>query len=869
MSPMRVGGLASGMDIDELVKKLMMAERVPLDKLQQKKQIYEWQRDAYRDVNKKLQTFDTYIADNLILKSFNTKTASSSNSAYVDATATGSASGTLTIEGVSQLATASRSVGEQVNAIGSTTLGDLFSNSGVTVSENYIEIRAIQKDGTLAAKATKIEFTRDMTVNEFVNKINSSAAGVSAVFENGRLSVTAKNTGDIKAGAEIVVDHGQSVFDAFKMSDSTNLANNGTNAIFQVNGIATERASNSFSISGYNVILKDTFNSTQTIALKYTAAKEELDLANLNLTTKTNQYNSAKSAYYGVGATETPSFSADHNNVYVNAFVNTMSLSQQETYNKFGKDFWKGLSSDEIDFLGQLGTGQTASNIEIAIDNSSLSDDSKNKLKAVKDKLATATNLSETEIQNYQLHASYQSYGGIKFKDFDETARNEMASFSYNSEDSIETIRANIDTHFSNEEVKKVLKSLNKDDLTNLLATDSATLASYQEKALADDLKSKYSALGDNFFKGLTDSEISTISSIDFSQEGAIDSITDANLKSKLQGLNETQIKALDTLTSTNLTNFRSLSEQNTLRSNYMKADSDLKAAETRKDNAQKTLDTATTDAQNAGILNADGTINQTAVGNAPTVNAVQLTSTTNVDDIINKIKDFVNTYNGLIKELNDKTKESKYRDYQPLTSAQREEMEEKEIELWEEKAKSGLLRSDSIIRNGLTSMRSLVYESNPAVSNTKFNTLFSIGITTSSNYNDGGTLEIDENKLRKALEEDPDAVTTLFTNSSGKEKDKILIDGVEKEVDTRGFLQKLRAEMNNVKINIEKKAGRTTMTDNQYSIGKSLRELTDRISSWKDKLENIESRYWKQFTAMEQAINKANTQASLFQPSM
>lgn len=38
----RISGLASGMDIDEIVSKLMKTERVPLDKLTQKKQTLEW-----------------------------------------------------------------------------------------------------------------------------------------------------------------------------------------------------------------------------------------------------------------------------------------------------------------------------------------------------------------------------------------------------------------------------------------------------------------------------------------------------------------------------------------------------------------------------------------------------------------------------------------------------------------------------------------------------------------------------------------------------------------------------------------------------------------------------------------------------------
>jgi flagellar hook-associated protein 2 len=158
----RIGGLASGMDIDSIVKKLMNAERAPLNKLFQKKTTYEWQRDAYRGVNAKLKAFDTYIADNLVLKSISTKTATSSNSNLVSALATGKASGTMSIEGVSQLAEAGRITSGQVNANGSTKMKDLASGT--------IEFRAIQADGTMAKETAKIEITDDMTVNDFVKK---------------------------------------------------------------------------------------------------------------------------------------------------------------------------------------------------------------------------------------------------------------------------------------------------------------------------------------------------------------------------------------------------------------------------------------------------------------------------------------------------------------------------------------------------------------------------------------------------------------------------------------------------------------------------------------------------------------------------
>lgn len=820
----RIGGLASGMDIDSIVKKLMNAEKAPLNKLYQKKQTYEWQRDAYRSVNTKLKTFDTYIADNLVLKSLLSKTAASTNSNLVSATATGSAAGSLSIEGVSQLATAARKVGEQVNAVGSTKMADL----GAT---GTIEFKAIQKNGQLASEATKIEITSDMTVDQFISKVNSSNAGISAVFENGRFSFTAKNTGDVKGDEEIKVTGGVDIFNKLGFADPSKVQNTeGKNAIFTVNGIATERTTNTFLISGYNVTLKETFNGLQTISDKYKAAVEEFKNATDNLATKQANLTTKQSAY---GASDINSYTANHETAYTTAFGNTLSMSQQVQYNKLGSDTWRNLSTDEIDFIKNQSSVQ---GIKDNIDGSTLSDESKAKLKAYSNSALDVLFSNKDQLTDFKTQADYAKYGS-KLKDFDQNAIDALKRFSYNSNDSIDKIHKDIDdnTEFT-QEVKDALKSLSKDDLTNLIATDSATLKTYSEKAQADDLKIKYSQFGDTLIKGL--------------QDGS----------KRVEDLTTEQKEIWNNLTPQKKAEFNALAEQNILRKEYLTADADEKAAVTRLNEATSTQTAAKADASAAGILNPDGSVDETKVNTAPKAQAVTMTSTTNVDDIMTKIKEFVTTYNGFIKDLNDQTKETKYRDYKPLTSEQKENMSENEIKLWEEKAKSGLLRGDTLIREGLSNMRALVYQSNPAI-NSKYNTLFSIGITTSKNYNDGGSLQIDETKLRKVLEEDPDAVEKLFKNSEGKKED--IVDG--KTVDTRGYIDKLRESMKSFEITIEKKAGRSTMTDAQYAIGKNLVDTESRISTWKRKLEDIESRYWKQFTAMEQAINKANSQSSMF----
>lgn len=487
----RIGGLASGMDIDSLVKKLMNAERAPLNKLYQKKQTYEWQRDAYRGVNTKLKTFDTYISDNLVLKSLISKTAASSNSNLVSATATGSAAGTLSIEGVSQLATAARKVGDQVNAVGTTKISD-FASTGT------IEFKAIQTNGKLASEATKIEITPDMTVDQFISKVNSSNAGISTVFENGRFSFTAKNTGDVKGDDEIKVVGGLDIFNKLGFADPNKVQNTeGKNAIFTVNGIATERTTNTFTISGYNVTLKDTFNGLQTIADKYKAAVEELKNATTNLANKQANLITKQNAY---GASDVNSYTANHETAYKNAFGNTLSLSQQVQYNKLGNNAWRNLSTDEINYIKNQSSAQ---GIKDNLDGSSLSDESKAKLKDLSNDVLDVLFSNKDQLTDFKAQAEYEKYG-VKLKDFDQNAIDALKRFSYNSSDSIEKIHKDIDDNPEfTKEVKDALKSLSKDDLTNLIATDSATLKTYQEKAQADDFKQKYSQLGDALIKEL------------------------------------------------------------------------------------------------------------------------------------------------------------------------------------------------------------------------------------------------------------------------------------------------------------------------------------------------------------------------------
>lgn len=112
-STTRITGLVSGLDVDSIVESLMEAEEVPLNKLEQKKQLAEWKQDAYRQVSVSLKAFaDEYFnyanssANMLSLSTYNQYTLTSSDDSVVEIASTSSSqAGSHTVL-VSNLATA-------------------------------------------------------------------------------------------------------------------------------------------------------------------------------------------------------------------------------------------------------------------------------------------------------------------------------------------------------------------------------------------------------------------------------------------------------------------------------------------------------------------------------------------------------------------------------------------------------------------------------------------------------------------------------------------------------------------------------------------------------------------------------------------
>ena len=238
---------------------------------------------------------------------------------------------------------------------------------------------------------------------------------------------------------------------------------------------------------------------------------------------------------------------------------------------------------------------------------------------------------------------------------------------------------------------------------------------------------------------------------------------------------------------------------------------------------------------------------------NSVTTEKVNITSKTDITKAKDNIVKFVNDYNTLMEKLNTLINEKRDSDYMPLTDAQKEEMTEKQIELWEKKVKVGQLSRDSDltrIRNAMkTAMSSLVGSSGQS--------LKSFGITAVTDYSGtkNGTFSIDEDKLTKALENNPEDVMKVFINNSDNTSEK-------------GVLQQLKSifdkETQNSTGSLIKKAGI------EGSATASNNTLTRRIAQYETKISRMETLFatkqqalYSKYARLETLMNNLNNQSS------
>lgn len=242
----------------------------------------------------------------------------------------------------------------------------------------------------------------------------------------------------------------------------------------------------------------------------------------------------------------------------------------------------------------------------------------------------------------------------------------------------------------------------------------------------------------------------------------------------------------------------------------------------------------------------------------ATEADAVSFTSSSDADKIIDAIKSMVEDYNAMVTEIKNAystmpQQKSNGKYYEPLTEEDKADMSESSIKAYEEKAKQGLLFADRDLSALYSQLTSAISMSGKDGADLK-----AIGIT--SNYSNGlTTLSLNEEKLRAALETDPDKVRDVFSKSvaSGSSSNGLMqalkspLDMYSKTQGTKGILVQ--------------KAGSTLAPSTLYknTLQNKLDDIDTQIEKWQDKMADQVDRYTSKFTALEKLISQMNSQSS------
>ena len=278
---------------------------------------------------------------------------------------------------------------------------------------------------------------------------------------------------------------------------------------------------------------------------------------------------------------------------------------------------------------------------------------------------------------------------------------------------------------------------------------------------------------------------------------------------------------------------------------------------------------------RSSNTITIDG-VTYTANQETTSSTAATVTLTQDVDAVYENIANFVSAYNELIDTINGKLNEEYDSDYAPLTDAQEDDMDDDEITDWNEKAKVGLLESDDTLQSMVDDLRTALSD---YISGVSLN-LSDIGITTSSDYDEEGKLYIDEDTLKEAIQDNPDEIVALFTQTATSVSGTTaaartltssqlqtryqeeglayrLYDIVAKNIST------IRDSSGNKGLLIEEAgiSGDSSQTDN--TLYNEIQDLQDALDEESDRLDDYEERLYDRYDYLETYISTMNTQLS------
>lgn len=828
-----ISGLASGLDTESMIEGMLQGYKSKITGLQQDRQSLLWKQQAYQSISDKLVEFSrkymSYTSSTNLLSSsfFNNAVLTTTGGKFADmVSATGKTSSNITIDAVAQLATAARYT-HSASGLGQATVG---TDGKLTVTGDGTfdvngKMNVSELEGSLSLKYGNKEITINFDELEFYDEKGDGSATITAddlksAIEKklGDQNITL-SSGDQKAASELIKvevgSNGEITFSDKASAGNTVEISGATGKLKDSLGLTGDKLGSSFTFKEgtYTTQVSTAeYLSDKSITVTLNGVKKTISLAdvvkdrngyiNSNDTFKTN-LQSALNKAFGTGKVT----------VGVDGGKLSFGVSQGSTL-AVSSTVGKALGFEDSmttyvntsKTLGQIGTFNKDTG-ELTIGGMKVQGTLMEKVPEdqwIKQKDGTYTDSQGNKLdkEGYRL-----SRDGERLYEFSLTVNGkEVGKFTQDT--ALETVmnainsdtEAGVNVSYSNLTNQFVFTAKESGEGGQIEMGDGLAQALFGKVDIKDE--TTYTAGQDAIFKATVNGSTMYFSrsSNTFDMDGM--SVT---LKGTFNNLEQADGKPI-------------------------KSD-ELNGSQGELD---KIFDPAATE-------------------------SVTFTSKTDTDTVVDAIKQMVEDYNAIVKEVKEaystmplqQTNGSKY---EPLTEEDKADMSESEIEAYEEKAKTGLLFGDNDLSSLYNALRSAVA---PGGNDGSF--LRSIGINTS--YSEGlTTIELDETALREALETNPDGVKDAFTKSkeNGASRDG-LMTAIQKVTDryaattgaTKGIL-------------IEKAGSKyspTAALDN--ALLDQMNEIDDQIETWQSKMSDKVDYYTNKFTQLEMLIQQMNSQSS------
>lgn len=904
--PIRITGLTSGLDTESIISALVSSYNYKTNKYKKAQTKLSWKQDAWKTLNTKIYSLYSSVGSMKLSTAYNLKSTTVSDSTKATVKAGNNApTGTQQLN-ILKVAQAGYLTGAQLSS--KTTTSTTLAELGYTGGDAKINLT--KGDGT----TKEITLTQGSTVGDVIASLKD--AGVSANYDatNHRIFISSKDTGKDNdftltgantEGARALYQMGLAVgsdatnatyksYTQYYDADGNKLQQNVVDAIrtYQDAKTAYETASaqntNLTSAYGYATAYSEMQDALKNSGLTTDEQKKLTTLLGMSATQRVNSVMDASgnvytksttlddgSTIYEYGSGNDKKYiqaittaKDDYNNIYTkNADGNYVDSGAGLVYKATGE---KDSDGNEY-YVYTAPDGQEA---KIAMKN-----ETTNYYQA---DVAQKGYTEYTDNDGTVYRSNEKNYTGSDGKTY------KLENNTFTEIDSDGNAVSNGRTATVTEDQKKEVKTTYSHGNTALSDTTRAAdlLSRFREDhkdTLTDEVISKLTSNIEkvNVYESAEDSLNDTDT---YSRKNIISSIQQAYQSGGASAVTEVTNKYAEKITEnqTAMTTAQKKMDDNSVLADLAAMDSTssdyttaLAAFVNKVQDSQRILDQSST-LTNSGAKKIDGcdseiklngitytsslntySINglsitaMQATGDGDT-NAITVTTATDTQAIYDKIKSFLTQYNSLINEMTSLYNADTAKGYEPLTDDEKSAMSDSEVEKWEEKIKSSLLRRDDSLESVMNLMTNAM--SQPVTIDGKKYYLSSFGIKTL------GFLNAPENQ-QNAYHIDGDEDDTATSGNEDK-----LMAMINSDPDTVvSFMQQLTTNLYDA---IGTKMKSSTLSSiykvyNDKEMASEYSDYTTTIKKWEQKLQDQEDAYYKKFSAMETALSKLQSQTS------